>query len=84
MTYDYKNLVCPNCKMAGIVPIGEVEFSENAGPGGDGVPKEYQVFTHPGCTKINPITLFTNWTYEVSKYKVIETLEKLRGESGMD
>lgn len=73
--YKYDSLKCPNCKQGPITPIGDREYSDNIGSdnigdGGDGIPKIYQVFTHQGCAKINPITGFTRWTYEVSGCEV--------------
>ncbi len=54
------NLACAWCKGAGIEPVGDCYWTDNANEGGDGVGRWMQVYKHPGCNEDR------QWTYQIA------------------
>ncbi len=70
-TFNYSGFVCPQCKSPDIEPLGEPTFSPAKYEDGERYPDTwYQIFTHPNCEKINQITGFTRWTYDITDREI--------------
>jgi hypothetical protein len=66
------DLKCAWCKVALATPVGEPEWSDNIGEGGDGIGRWLQVYEHKGCdsskregSSVPPHS--KRWSYEIAR-----------------
>lgn len=56
------NVKCVWCKTADATKVGEPEWADNKGEGGDGIGRWMQTYTHDGCNS-GGAAPFTKWSH---------------------